>query len=89
LSYAFRRAAILDYSSQRTAVTFETGHLPAASASNPGFTEHETRFFLAIFYYPKPVIFQLPNPSILRNLELLLHSNISDSDNTEVADWRV
>jgi len=44
--------------------------------------------FLAIFYYPKPVIFQLPNPSILRNLELLLHSHISDSDNTEVADWR-
>jgi len=61
--------------------------LHTASASDPGFTEPETRIF-GYFYYPKPVIFQLPNPSILRNLELLLHSHISDSDNTEVADWR-
>jgi len=42
---------------------------------------------LAIFYYPKPGFFQLPNLGILKILELLLHSNISDSDNTEVADW--
>jgi len=33
--------------------------------------------------------FQLPNPGILKILELLLHSNISNSDNTEVADWCV
>jgi len=45
--------------------------------------------FLAIFYYPKPGFFQLPNPGIFKNLELLLHSNINNSDNTEVADWRV
>jgi len=45
--------------------------------------------FLAIFYYPKPGFFQLSNPGIFKNLELLLHSNISNSDNTEVADWRV
>jgi len=60
----------------------------ATSVSNPGFPEPETRF-LAIFYYPKPVFFQLPNPGIFQNLELLLHSNISNSDNTEVADWSV
>jgi len=42
--------------------------------------------FLAIFHYPEPVFFQLPNLGILKNLELLLHSNISNSDNTEVAD---
>ena len=43
-------------------------------------------FFLAFFYYPKPGFFQLLNPGILKNLELLLHSNISNSDNTKVAD---
>jgi len=64
-----------------------TVQLLPASVSNPGFPEPETRF-LVIFYYPKPVFFQLPNPSSLKNLELLLHSNISDSDNTEVAEWR-
>jgi len=58
------------------------------SVSNPGFPEPETRFFLAIFYFPKHGFFQLLNPDILKILELLLHSNISDSDNTEVADWR-
>jgi len=45
--------------------------------------------FLAIFYYPKLGYFQLPNPGILKILELLLHSNISDSDNSEVTDWDV
>jgi len=44
---------------------------------------------LAIFYYPKPVFFQLPNPGIFKSLELLLYSNISNSDITEVADWRM
>jgi len=55
----------------------------------PGFPEPETRFFLAVFYYPKPVFFQLVKPGILKNLKLLLHANITDSDNTNVADWRV
>ena len=58
------------------------------SASDPGFPEPEPEF-LAIFYHPKPVFFQLLNPGILKNLELPLHSNISNSDNTEVADWAV
>jgi len=55
------------------------------SVSNPGFPEPETRDF----YYSKPDFFQLPNPGILKTLELLLHSNIRNSDNTEVADWGV
>jgi len=50
--------------------------------------EPETRFF-GYFWLPDIRFFQLPNPGILKNLELLLHSNISDSDNTEFADWRV
>jgi len=45
--------------------------------------------FLAIFYYRKPVFFQPPNPDILKSLEMLLHSNTTNSDNTEVADWGV
>ena len=36
----------------------------STSVSNPGFPEPETRFFLAIFYFPKPVFFQLPNPGV-------------------------
>jgi len=55
------------------------------SVSNLGFPEPGTRL-LAIFYYPKPVFFQPRNPVMLKKLELLLHSNISNSDNTEVAD---
>ena len=38
---------------------------------------------------PRSGFFQPPNPDILKKLELLLHSNISNSDNTEVADWGV
>jgi len=30
-----------------------------------------------------------PDRPILKNLQLLLHSNISDSDSTEVVDWPV
>jgi len=45
--------------------------------------------FLAIFCYPKSGLFQLSNPDIKKNMELLLHSNISNSDNTEVGDWRM
>jgi len=39
----------------------------------------------------KQGFFQPPNHDILKSLEMLLHSNItiSDSDNTEVAEWRV
>jgi len=45
--------------------------------------------FFGYFLLPETRVFQLPNPGILENLELLLHSNISDSDNTEVADRRM
>ena len=37
-----------------------------SSVSDPGFPEHETRF-LATFYYPKLVFFQLSNPGILKS----------------------
>jgi len=56
------------------------------SVSNPGFPEHETRVF-GYFLLPETRIFQLPNPGIWKILELLLHSNITDSDNIEVQDW--
>jgi len=56
---------------------------PVPSVSNPGFPEPETRVF-GYFLLPETRFFQLPNPCILKILELLLHSNISDSDNTEV-----
>jgi len=52
-----------------------------SSVPNPGFSP--------TFYYPRPTFFQLPNLGFVKNLELLLHSNISNSDNTEVADRRV
>jgi len=42
-----------------------------------------------VFSNPKLVFFSyflLPNLGILKSLELLLHSNIINSDNTEVAD---
>ena len=45
--------------------------------------------FLTIFYYPKPGFLQSPNPDIKKKLELLLHSNTSNSDNAEVSDWGV
>jgi len=45
--------------------------------------------FSGYFLLPEARFFQLPNPGISKILELLLHSNISDSDNTEVADWGV
>jgi len=34
-------------------------------------------------------VFSTTKHGILKNLELLFHSNISNSDNIEVADWRV
>ena len=44
--------------------------------------------FLSSLYYPKPVFFQPTNSDILKNLELLLHSNTIKSHNTEVcSDW--
>jgi len=61
----------------------------AARVSNPGFPEPETRFFGCFLLPETRVFFQLPNPDIFKNLELLLHSNISNSDKTEVEDWRV
>jgi len=59
------------------------------SVSNPGIPEPETRFFADFYYLKRPGFFQLPNPGILKIQELLLHSNISDADNTEVQDWGV
>jgi len=56
-------------------VVSSTLSLVGTSVSSPGFPEPETRFF------------HLTNPGILKILELLLHSNISDSDNIELADW--
>jgi len=44
---------------------------------------------VAIFDYPKPDFFQPKKTDIFNNLELLLHSNIGDYDNTEVAVLRV
>jgi len=60
----------------------------AFSVSNPGFPEAETRCF-GYFLLPETRFFQLPNLGFLKILELLWHSNFSNSDNTEVADWRV
>jgi len=57
------------------------------SVSYPGFPDPKS-VFLAIFYYPKSV-FNYQTGVFKKKLELLLHSNISNSDNTEVADWRV
>jgi len=59
------------------------------SVSNPGFPEPETRFFGYFLLSRNPGFVQLPNPGILKILVLLLHSNISNSHNSEVADWRV
>jgi len=35
------------------------------------------------------VFFSTTKPGYYKKLELLLHSNISNSDNTEVAEWRM
>jgi len=45
--------------------------------------------FWAIFYSPKPEFSQPTNLNILKNLELLFHSNINDTSNTEVAEWHM
>jgi len=55
---------------------------------NAGFLELETRF-LAIFYYPKPGFYSITKPGCFKNIELLLHSNIRNSDNTEIVEWGV
>ena len=64
-----------------------------SSVSNLGFPEHETRVFWQFSTTRNPLFFQLPFPDISKNLELLLYSNICNSDNTEVSDliagvWR-
>jgi len=43
--------------------------------------------FLGYFLLPATRFFS--NADILKKLELLLHSNISNSDNNEVEEWRV
>jgi len=60
--------------------TWRTIVFPAQVFPNP------KPVFLAIFYHPKPVFFSTTKPGYLKNLELLLHLNISNSDNSEVAD---
>jgi len=62
-------------------------HSKKSYCFQPGFSRTRNPFFLAVSYYSEPVFVQLPNPGILKILELLLHSNISDSDNTEIQDW--
>jgi len=45
-----------------------------------------------LFYFrhcPKPVFFNCQTWVFKKKLQLLLHSNICNSDNTEVADWCV
>jgi len=56
------------------------------SVSNPGYPEHETRFF-GFFLLPETRVFSTTKTRVFKKkLELLLHSNISNSDNIEVAD---
>ena len=44
--------------------------------------------FFGYFPLPETRFFSTTNSGYLKNLELLLHSSINDSDNIEVADWR-
>jgi len=44
-----------------TSMVFRQSYV-ALSVSNPGFPKPETCFFLAIFYYPKPVFFSTMKP---------------------------
>jgi len=54
----------------------------------PGFSRIRNPFFDNFLLYTKPGFFQAINKDISKNLELLLHSSMSDSDNTEeVAVW--
>ena len=46
-------------------------------------------FFLAIFYYRNSCFFNHETRILKKTLELLLHSNITNSDNAEVVEWRV
>ena len=64
-------------------------HCLRCSVSNPGFPEPQTRFFRYFLLPETRFFFQPRNPDILISLESLLHSNISNSDNTEVVEWRV
>jgi len=50
--------------------------------------EPETLFF-GYFLLPETRFFSTTKPGYLKKTGLLLYSNISNSDNTEVADWRV
>jgi len=45
--------------------------------------------FFDYFLRPETQVFSTAKPGYFKKLESLLHSNISNSDNTEVADWRV
>jgi len=66
-------------SEKRAAIVFPTG---LSRTRYPG--------FIGYFLLPETcVFFQNTNPDIFKNLELLLQSNISNSDNTEVVEWRV
>jgi len=47
----------------------------------------DTRFWL--FSTTRNPFFQPANPDILKKTRIAVHSNISNSDNTEVEEWRV
>ena len=64
-----------------------------STTRNPGFLGYfllpETRVFWIFSTAQNPGFFNYQTQVFKKKLKLLLHSNISDSDNTEVADWRV
>jgi len=45
--------------------------------------------FLGYFLLPKTQVFLTTKAGYFQNLELLLPSNISNSDNTKFAEWHV
>jgi len=59
--------------------------LAAVKCFQQGFPEPKTRVF-GYFLLPETRFFKAPNPDILKNMELLLHSNISNFENTEVVE---
>jgi len=59
---------------------------PGSNVSNPGLPEPENRFSWLFSSTRNPFFFKR---GYFKKLELLLHSNISNSDNNEVEEWRV
>ena len=71
-----------------TSMVFRQSYV-ALSVSNPGFPKPETCFFWLFSTTRNPFFFQPWNLDIFKNLELLLHLNTSNSDNTELVEWHV